>query len=58
VLVRPPVFAAFVQASGLWLTPWVVLAAIAGVVAVVLPRPRPLVQRDVDGIQVATSAPP
>lgn len=49
---------AILQGSGGWVTPWLVLAGIAGVVALVLPRPRPLVQRDLDGIQVATTPPP
>jgi cyanate permease len=52
------VFGAILQASGGWHTPWLVLAAIAVIVAVVLPRPRPLVQRDLDGIQVASAPPP
>jgi ACS family hexuronate transporter-like MFS transporter len=58
VLVGPPVFGALLQGTGGWVTPWLVLAGVAGVVALVLPRPRPLVQRDLDGIQVATTPPP
>jgi len=57
VLVGPPLFGALLQASG-WSLPWLVLAAIALGVAFVLPRPRPLVKRDVDAIQVATAPPP
>jgi MFS family permease len=58
VLVGPPLFGALVQASGGWRASWLVLAGIGLVVALVLPRPRPLVQRDIDGIQVATTPPP
>jgi len=58
VLVGPPVFGAILEASGGWQAPWLVLAAIALVVAFVLPRPRPLVQRDLDGIRVASAPPP
>ena len=58
VLVGPPVFGAIVQVTGGWPTPWLVMAAIALVVALVLPRPRPLVQRDLDGIHVASAPPP
>jgi predicted MFS family arabinose efflux permease len=58
VLVGPPVFGAILQASGGWHTPWLALAVIAVIVAVVLPRPRPLVQRDLDGIRVASAPPP
>ena len=45
VLVGPPFFGAMLQISGRWETPWLVFAVIALVVALVLPRPRPLVQR-------------
>jgi sugar phosphate permease len=58
VLVGPPVFGALLQATGGWHTPWLVLAVIACVVAVVLPRPRPLVDRDLEGTHVALSPPP
>lgn len=58
VLVGPPVFGAIVHATGGWPAPWLVLAAIAVVVAVILPRPRPLVQRDLDGTRVASTPPP
>ena len=58
VLVGPPVFGAIVQATGGWPASWLLLAVIALVVALVLPRPRPLVQRDLDGIHVASSPPP
>jgi sugar phosphate permease len=57
VLVGPPVFGAILQGLG-WQAPWLLLAAIAAAVALVLPRPRPLVQRDVDGTQVASAPPP
>jgi sugar phosphate permease len=45
VLVGPPVFGLVLEASGGWRAPWLVLAAIGLVVALVLPRPRPLVER-------------
>ena len=45
VLVGPPLFGAVLQGTSSWATPWLVLAAVALVVAVVLPRPRPLVDR-------------
>jgi sugar phosphate permease len=57
VLIGPPVFGALLQGLG-WHAPWLVLAVVAAVVALVLPRPRPLVQRDLDGTQVATAPPP
>jgi sugar phosphate permease len=57
VLVGPPLFGAILQATG-WRTPWLVLAAIVLAVALVLPRPRPLVQRDLDGTRVASAPPP
>ena len=57
VLIGPPVFGALLQASG-WSLPWLTLALVALGVALVLPRPRPLVKRDVDGVQLATAPPP
>jgi MFS family permease len=48
VLVGPPLFGAVLQSGGHWETPWLVFAAIALAVALVLPRPRPLVQRSLD----------
>jgi sugar phosphate permease len=45
VLVGPPLFGAVLQGTGSWATPWLVLALVALVVAIVLPRPRPLVDR-------------
>jgi ACS family hexuronate transporter-like MFS transporter len=45
VLVGPPFFGVMLQISGRWETPWLVFAVIALAVALVLPRPRPLVQR-------------
>jgi sugar phosphate permease len=45
VLVGPPLFGALLQGSGRWETPWLVFSALALGVALVLPRPRPLVQR-------------
>ena len=58
VLVGPPIFGAIVQATGGWPASWLLLAVIALVVGLVLPRPRPLVQRDLDGIHVASTPPP
>jgi ACS family hexuronate transporter-like MFS transporter len=48
VLVGPPLFGVTLQWSGGWATPWLIFAAIALVVALVLPRPRPLVDRTSD----------
>jgi sugar phosphate permease len=45
VLVGPPLFGALLQGSGRWETPWLVFSVLALGVALVLPRPRPLVQR-------------
>jgi len=45
VLVGPPLFGALLQITGRWETAWLVFAVIALAVALVLPRPRPLVQR-------------
>ena len=45
VLVGPPLFGLLLQATGRWEVPWLVFAAVALGVALVLPRPRPLVQR-------------
>ena len=45
VLVGPPLFGAILQSTGLWATPWLVLSVVAAIVALVLPRPRPLVDR-------------
>ena len=45
VLVGPPLFGAILEITGRWQAPWLVFAAVALVVALVLPRPRPLVQR-------------
>jgi sugar phosphate permease len=57
VLLGPPLFGALLDAGG-WRVPWLVVAAFALVVALVLPRPRPLVDRDVDGTAVASGRPP
>jgi ACS family hexuronate transporter-like MFS transporter len=46
VLVGPPLFGALVEAAGSYRAGWLVLAALALAVAVVLPRLKPLVQRD------------
>ncbi|HYE92281.1 MAG TPA: MFS transporter [Terriglobales bacterium] len=46
VLLGPPLFGALLQATGAWAVPWLVLAASGLVVAIVLPRPAQLVQRD------------
>jgi MFS family permease len=46
VLVGPPGFGALLQATGAYTVPWLTLAAISLAVALTLPRPRPLVQRD------------
>lgn len=45
VLVGPPLFGALLQGSGRWETPWLVFSVLPLMVALVLPRPRPLVQR-------------
>jgi sugar phosphate permease len=45
VLVGPPLFGAVLQGTSSWAPPWLVLAVVALVVALVLPRPRPLVDR-------------
>jgi sugar phosphate permease len=45
VLVGPPLFGAVLQGTARWAAPWIVLAVVALVVALVLPRPRPLVDR-------------
>jgi sugar phosphate permease len=46
VLVGPPGFGLLLDATGAYTVPWLALAAISLAVAVTLPRPRPLVQRD------------
>ncbi len=46
VLVGPPAFGALLVTTHAYTVPWLVLAAISLAVAVTLPRPRPLVQRD------------
>jgi MFS family permease len=46
VLVGPPLFGLVLDATGAYTLPWLLLAAIALGVAVALPRPQPLVQRD------------
>lgn len=46
VLVGPPGFGALLEATGAYTAPWLVLAVISLAVALTLPRPRPLVQRD------------
>ena len=46
VLVGPPGFGLLLEATGGYTTPWLVLAAISLAVALTLPWPRPLVQRD------------
>lgn len=58
VLVGPPLFGVMLVVTGGWYASWLVLAAIALIVALVLPRPRPLVQREVSGIHVASAPPP
>jgi len=45
VLVGPPLFGTLLQSTGRWETPWLTLAVVALIVALVLPRPRPLVER-------------
>ena len=45
VLLGPPLFAAVLEVTGHWGAPWLVLACVGLVVAAVLPRPAPLVQR-------------
>ena len=46
VLVGPPLFGLMLELTGTYTAPWLVLAAIAVGVALTLPRPAPLVQRD------------
>ena len=46
VLVGPPLFGLVLELTGTYTAPWLVLAAIAVGVALTLPRPAPLVQRD------------
>ncbi|HTO11137.1 MAG TPA: MFS transporter [Candidatus Binatia bacterium] len=46
VLVGPPGFGLLLEATGAYTAPWLGLAAISLAVALTLPRPRPLVQRD------------
>jgi MFS family permease len=46
VLVGPPIFGLVLQATGSYTAPWLILAAIGVAVAITLPRPRPLVERD------------
>src|SRR5207249_10385446 len=46
VLVGPPVFGLVVDHTGSYAWPWLGLAAVGLVVAVALPRPAPLVQRE------------
>jgi MFS transporter, ACS family, hexuronate transporter len=59
VLVGPPGFGLLLEATGAYAAPWLVLAAISLAVAVMLPRPRPLVQRDERAVTPdAAGAPP
>src|SRR5688572_23097338 len=46
VLVGPPLFGLVLELTGAYTVPWLMLAAIAMGVALTLPRPAPLVQRD------------
>jgi sugar phosphate permease len=46
VLVGPPVFGVVLDATGSYTAPWLILAGIGVAVAITLPRPQPLVQRD------------
>ena len=46
VLVGPPGFGLLLDSTGAYTGPWLALAAISLAVALTLPRPRPLVQRD------------
>ena len=46
VLVGPPLFGLVLEATGAYTLPWLLLAGIAVGVALALPRPQPLVQRD------------
>jgi len=46
VLLGPPGFGLLLEATGGYTTPWLVLAGISLAVALTLPWPRPLVQRD------------
>lgn len=45
VLVGPPLFGMLLELTGRWEVAWLVFAGVGLVVALVLPRPRPLVQR-------------
>ena len=46
VLVGPPIFGLVLEATGSYTAPWLILAAIGMAVAITLPRPRPLVERE------------
>ena len=46
VLVGPPIFGLLLGITGSYAWPWLTLAAVATLVAIVLPRPRPLVERE------------
>jgi sugar phosphate permease len=46
VLVGPPLFGLMLDATGGYTLPWLLLASVTLVVALTLPWPRPLVQRD------------
>jgi predicted MFS family arabinose efflux permease len=46
VLVGPPIFGLMLEATGSYTAPWLILAAIGVAVAITLPRPRPLVERE------------
>ena len=46
VLVGPPLFGLLLEASGGYAVPWLTLVAVAAAVAIGLPRPQPLVQRE------------
>ena len=47
VLVGPPLFGVLLELTQSYRAPWLALAVIAFVVALTLPRPRPLVERTV-----------
>jgi predicted MFS family arabinose efflux permease len=46
VLVGPPVFGVLVDRTGSYAAPWLALSSVALLVAIALPRPAPLVQRE------------
>jgi MFS transporter, ACS family, hexuronate transporter len=58
VLIGPPGFGLLLDTTGAYTVPWLVLAAISLAVALTLPRPRPLVQRDERSVTPGPMPPP